>query len=61
MVGSGAPGVEQTPLERISEDTSMAALTISGASQQHAGNYTCSPAGLPTASVVLHVLNGKSN
>ena len=49
----------QTPVERVNGDTAFSALTIRGVTRAHAGNYTCSPAGLPQAFVTLHVLNGE--
>ncbi|XP_069182601.1 lachesin [Procambarus clarkii] len=52
-------GVEQTPLTRVTEEASVAALTIASVTHAHAGNYTCAPAALKSVSVTLHVLNGE--
>lgn len=53
-------GVQQTPLTEVSEEALVAALTITSADQQHAGNYTCAPAALTPVSATLHVLlNGE--
>lgn len=53
-------GVQQTPLTEVSEEALVAALTITSADQQHAGNYTCAPAALTPVSATLHVLlNGR--
>ncbi|CAL4104141.1 unnamed protein product, partial [Meganyctiphanes norvegica] len=60
VVGGGTlPGVRQEPLETLDNGVSVSSLTINTASAAHAGNYTCSPAHLTPASVVLHVLNGE--
>uniref|UniRef100_A0A6A7GAS1 Hemicentin-2-like n=1 Tax=Hirondellea gigas TaxID=1518452 RepID=A0A6A7GAS1_9CRUS len=44
-------------VHRISADTALAALAITRVSSSNAGNYTCAPAALPSASVMVHVLN----
>ena len=45
--------------ERLNQDTTLGTLTIHSATSEDAGNYTCSPSNLESASVLLHVLNGK--
>ncbi len=45
--------------ERLNQDTTVGTLTIFGTTSEDAGNYTCSPSNLDSASVLLHVLNGK--
>lgn len=44
--------------ERLNHDTTVGTLTIFHATSENAGNYTCSPSNLDSASVLLHVLNG---
>lgn len=46
--------------ERMNHDTTIGTLTIFHATSEDAGNYTCSPSNLDSASVLLHVLNGKA-
>lgn len=44
--------------KRIDHDT-VSSLVIHKARREDSGNYTCSPSSLDSASVQLHVLNGK--
>lgn len=44
--------------KRIEQDT-VSSLVIHNAKREDSGNYTCSPSNLDSASVQLHVLNGK--
>lgn len=44
--------------KRIDQDT-VSSLVIHKAKREDSGNYTCSPSSLDSASVQLHVLNGK--
>lgn len=46
--------------ERVDSDTTVGTLIIYEAGRDDSGNYTCSPSNLDSASVLLHVLNGKS-
>ncbi|KAK8739899.1 hypothetical protein OTU49_003253, partial [Cherax quadricarinatus] len=46
-------------VKRIPPDTSVGTLTIHSVSLSDSGNYTCAPASLQMASVVLHVLSGE--
>lgn len=48
-------------MERIGSDTTVGTLIIYHSLPQHSGNFTCSPSNLNSASVMLHVLNGKQN
>lgn len=45
--------------ERTSADSTTSTLTIYHTQKEDSGNYTCSPSNLNSASVLLHVLNGK--
>ena len=51
-------GSRQVLVERIGQDTTIGTLTIPKVTSQDAGEYTCAPASLQSASVRLHVLNG---
>jgi hypothetical protein len=44
--------------ERVGSDTTIGSLVIYEARRPDAGNYTCNPSNLDSASVLLHVLNG---
>lgn len=44
--------------KRLEQDT-ISTLVIQNAGKEDSGNYTCSPSNLDSASVQLHVLNGK--
>ncbi|XP_042241165.1 zwei Ig domain protein zig-8-like [Homarus americanus] len=46
-------------VDRIPPDTSIGTLTIPSVSLADSGNYTCAPASLQMASVMLHVLSGE--
>ncbi|XP_071545632.1 lachesin-like [Panulirus ornatus] len=46
-------------VNRIPPDTSIGKLTIPSVSLADSGNYTCAPASLEMASVMLHVLSGE--
>ena len=46
-------------VEILSKDTTIGTLTIPRVSNKDAGEYTCVPASLKSATVTLHVLNGK--
>ncbi|XP_037080579.1 lachesin-like [Pollicipes pollicipes] len=46
-------------VERTAPDTTVSTLTIERVIKTDSGNYTCSPSNLPSASVLLHVLNGE--
>lgn len=46
--------------DRVGTDTTVSTLIIFHARTEDSGNYTCSPPSLGSASVLLHVLNGKS-
>lgn len=45
--------------ERVVSDTTVGTLIIYEARRDDSGNYTCHPSNLDSASVLLHVLNGK--
>lgn len=51
--------VKNIKMERLNPDTTVGTLTIYQTVPQDAGNYTCSPSNLASASVLLHVLNGE--
>ena len=46
-------------MERVGPDTTVGTLIIYNGRRVDSGNYTCSPSNLDSASVLLHVLNGK--
>lgn len=46
-------------VDRHPPDTSVGSLTIPSPSLSDSGNYTCAPASLSQASVMLHVLSGE--
>lgn len=46
-------------MERVGSDTTVGTLIIYHSLPINSGNYTCSPSNLDSASVLLHVLNGK--
>ncbi|KAK4299668.1 hypothetical protein Pmani_028070 [Petrolisthes manimaculis] len=46
-------------VDRKPPDTSIGTLTIPAVTLADSGNYTCAPASLKTASVMLHVLSGE--
>nr|XP_053634684.1 limbic system-associated membrane protein-like [Cherax quadricarinatus] len=43
----------------ISSDQEHSTLTVSSVAEEHAGNYTCSPANASPSSVLVHVVVGK--
>ncbi|PNF21839.1 hypothetical protein B7P43_G05967, partial [Cryptotermes secundus] len=47
-------------MERVGPDTTVGTLIIYNGRREDSGNYTCSPSNLDSASVLLHVLNGKT-
>jgi hypothetical protein len=47
-------------MERVGSDTTVGTLVIYNGRREDSGNYTCSPSNLDSASVLLHVLNGKT-
>jgi hypothetical protein len=48
-------------MERVGTDTTVGTLVIYNGRREDSGNYTCSPSNLDSASVLLHVLNGKNS
>lgn len=46
-------------IARKGTDTTISTITIFRTRPEDSGNYTCSPSNLDSASVYLHVLNGK--
>lgn len=46
-------------VERVGADTMVGTLVLFHATKEDSGNYTCSPSNLDSASVLLHVLNGR--
>lgn len=46
-------------IARKGTDTTISTITIFRTRSEDSGNYTCSPSNLDSASVYLHVLNGK--
>lgn len=59
MVGTNS-GFQLT-VRREPPDTSIGTLTIPSVSMADSGNYTCAPASLQVASVMLHVVIGELN
>jgi hypothetical protein len=53
------PGTKDIRVERSGADTTVGTLVLYGATREDSGNYTCSPSNLDSASVLLHVLNGR--
>ena len=49
----------QLTVHRRPPDTSIGTLTIVSVSMADSGNYTCAPASLEMASVMLHVVIGE--
>ena len=49
----------QTQVRRVSNSTTRATLILSHVTPELSGNYTCAPAHLPTASVLVNVINGE--
>ena len=47
-------------MERVGPDTTVGTLIINNGQRDDSGNYTCSPSNLNSASVLLHILNGKN-
>lgn len=54
------PSALDIRMERVGSDTTVGTLVIYSARREDSGNYSCSPSNLDAASVLLHVLNGKS-
>jgi hypothetical protein len=44
---------------QVNSDTTIGTLVIKSTERRDTGNYTCAPSNLDSASVMLHVLNGK--
>lgn len=57
MVGTN--GDYKLTVHREPPDTSIGTLTIPAVSMADSGNYTCAPASLQMASVMLHVVIGE--
>ncbi|KDR15047.1 hypothetical protein L798_10950, partial [Zootermopsis nevadensis] len=53
------PSTKDIRMERVGPDTTIGTLIIYDGRREDSGNYTCSPSNLDSASVLLHVLNGK--
>ena len=51
--------VYSTPPEHIAEGTTISTLSISRTQKSDAGMYTCVPAMMDDASVLLHVIDSK--
>jgi len=55
------PGTKEIRVERSGTDTTVGTLVLYSATTEDSGNYTCSPSNLDSATVFLHVLNGKNH
>lgn len=55
----GHTRIQATPPEHIAEGTTMSTLTILEAAKSDSGEYTCHPAQMDKARVMLHVLDSR--